>query len=217
MLYENFGIKMSPEGGGSGGTTTPAAAANTTANPAGQPGTTPGGQNGATPDPGQTQPAAAAKTFTQEELEKAIGERLERERKKAEKETQDRERQAELARLESQKEFEKLAEERANELKKKQSRIEELETAAARVEKMDAALSQYRDILLANVPESVKTLLEKQPVEDQLEWLTQNSSQFQGSGQPAQTPPAIPLLPNYGNPPQLNETQKRQAAYRPGL
>ncbi len=133
------------------------------------------GASGA-PNGAQSSSTQTEKTFTQAELEAVIEQRLTRERNKAKADADKAKADAEQRALVEQGEWKTLAEQRAQ-------RVAELEPLSAQVEqhKSDAkryrdAIAKYADAAKANVPESVRALLDKLDPIDQLDWITTNAA-----------------------------------------
>jgi hypothetical protein len=113
------------------------------------------------------QPPIEEKKFSQAELDTLIKDRLDRQRRAME--TQQREAQAalETQKLEDQKEFEKLAKQRAEE-------INTIKPRAALAESYEKSVSRLMAEASKTLPSNLQMLLNKLPLSDQLDWLTEN-------------------------------------------
>lgn len=111
-MLKRYGFYFSPETGGAGG----AGEGTQNANAAASTGNTPANQNTATP-PVQT----AEKTFTQADVDRIVKERLEREKAKAEEAAAEMKRKAVAEAAAKNGEWQKLAEQRDEDLKKMQA------------------------------------------------------------------------------------------------
>lgn len=139
-------------------------------------GTTSGEGNGKPGDATGTnsgdQPTPETQTFTKDQVEALVKERLDRaERKAAEKAAKDRE-AAEAAGLAEQQKFKELADKHA-------AKVAELEpqltTVTEKAERYEKALTGYLATLRKTVPANLLTLLDKLDVVDQLEWIGANA------------------------------------------
>lgn len=143
--------------------------------------------------------------FTQDDVDRIVSERLERERKKTTEATEKQKRADDEKRLAEQNEFKTLAEQRA-------ARIAELETAAQSahattetIKRYETALQAYRDAQFAGVPDHIKELLKDRPIDQQIDWLSKNVKNLSSvSGVPA-TPTGTPG-------PMTADEKRRQAA-----
>lgn len=115
--------------------------------------------------------APAEKTFTKAEVEARIRERLAREKTKAQE-------SAEAAAMEARAQWEDLA-------KKRQSKIDELTPQSERAERLEAVLSTYVDAEKRGFPEHIASLLNRMPIEEQLEWISENKEAVAGNSSSA--------------------------------
>lgn len=132
-------------------------------------------------------PAPEVTTFTKEQVEALVKERLDRaERKATEKATKDRE-AAEAAGLAEQQKFKELAD-------KHGAKVAELEpqlaTANEKAERYEKALAGYVATLRKTIPANILTLLDKLDVVDQLEWIGANADKV--TAPPIQGVPGTP-------------------------
>lgn len=142
-----------------------------------------------TPDPAsvatEEEPASSAK-FSQEDVDRIVSERLERERRKAERDKEETQRKAREAALQEQEDYKKLAEERKETLSEREKRISELEaveterdTARGRIEALEERLKGIIKPRLETVPELFRPFVESLSVEEQAEWFEKNSDKLE--------------------------------------
>lgn len=112
--------------------------------------------------------AADEKKFTQAELEQQIKERLARQQRQFDAQQRDAQAALEAKQLEEQAEWQKLANRRADE-------IRDLKPRAALAENYEKGVRALLDVLTADQPVNILTLLEKLPLPDQLDWLIANA------------------------------------------
>lgn len=213
MLFKNAHIRWQADTGAGGGAAGAEAGAETPA----KTGDGTGGQDESPAgDAGEKQP-----TFTQDQLEKIIADRLERERKKAEKEAEKVKREATEQALAEQQKFQELAQARQARLLELEPALaaaeSELATTQERLKRYETALTGYRDALLPAVPEHVQTLLKGMDVAEQLTWLSENAEKFATDKQ--QLPGfRLPQTPRpAGENGQMSDEERRRKAYRPTL
>lgn len=138
------------------------------------------GQQGQSPAATPAPITFADETALQAEIDKRLKDRLERERKKSDVQAEKARAEAERKTLEEQGNFKLLHE-------KAQARVGELEAAQAeaeaqakalteKVERYEAALTAHRDASYKTIPESIRKLLEKMDLAEQLEWLSANAA-----------------------------------------
>lgn len=139
------------------------------------------------------------KKFSQAELDRIIGERLERERERAKAEAAEEQRKAEEAArrkaLKDQEDFKSLSESQAAELAQKDERITALEASEARVTALEERLEKIVDARLGNVEEGYKSLLKNMTVEERADWIEANPklvANATAGGSPATPEPAGP-------------------------
>jgi hypothetical protein len=146
------------------------------------------GANGGTgnaPGAGESQQKSGETLFTQAQLEAAIKERLDRERKKSEEAAAKAATEAEQKRLADQQEWQKLAEARAQELAA-------LEPVKAQAERYEAALKAQLEALRKPLPAHILTLLDALDPAAQLEYIAANQEQLVPKQEPQRgggTPP----------------------------
>jgi hypothetical protein len=156
---------------------------------------------------GQSPEKSGDKLFTQADLDRLIDDRLKRERTKAEESAKKAREEAEAKALEEQKEFQKLAEQRA-------AKVAELEPQAEKAQRFETALLKLLESEKAEVPEHVATLLEKLDPVEQLEWIASNRDKLKPA-EPGQPEPdktrGVPKTPQRGDARGATEEQKRAA------
>jgi colicin import membrane protein len=158
----------------------------------------------------------AEKKFSQEELDRHIAERLEREQKKRAKDAEKAAEEARLKALEESKDVTKLAEERGRLLAEREKELAELRTKAEQGERAAAALRKQLDAAMVDVPEHIKALLATKPEADQLEWLAENKAKLAPAAQPEKdVKKRIPGTPQPDDGKKLSdaEEEKRKAAH----
>jgi len=149
MLWKRYGLWYSPdgEGGSSGGT---------------------GDKKDADDAQNQSQSDSNEKKFTQADIDRIVQDRLARASVKAEEERKKAEDKAKADVLAEQGEFKTLAE-------RLQADLEATEPVKKRVEVLEGLIKASVDKVLAEMPEAVRTLLNKLPVEEQFDWISKNS------------------------------------------
>lgn len=134
--------------------------------------------------PGRQDPPANSgsgeKAYTKDELEAIVKDRLERERKSAERKAEKDKASAQQQALESQQEWEKLANQR-------KAVLDTLQPRAELADKYETALNTYVTKEREGLPASVVSLLDKMDYADQIEWIANNKAEFT---QPVQDPTA---------------------------
>lgn len=164
-----------------------------------------GGQSTTTPENSGKQ----ERLFSQAEVDHFITERLERERKQAQKEADKAKKEAELVSLAEQQKFQELAQKRQERVLELEGQLTDQEALTAKLTKFEKALASYRDALLVNVEEKYKPLLKNMDVADQLEWLAAHATT---PADPAQPPrPTFPSIPTPNSRGVTTEEKKAQA------
>ena len=124
---------------------------------------------------GQTSGAGDAEPrFTQADINKMIGERLEQERRKAAKEAEKAQAEAERKALAENQQWKELAEKTAQELQTARA-------AAERVERVDELVKSMYDARTKTLPAALRKAVESLPVTDpldRLKWLDENEALF---------------------------------------
>lgn len=127
--------------------------------------------------------------FTQEDVDRIVSERLEREKRKAERDKEETERKAREAALKEQQDYKKLAEEQEKTLSEREKRIEDLEAieterdeAKSRIEALEERLRGILKPQLERVPELFREFVEAKSPEEQAEWFEKNSEKLQTNG-----------------------------------
>ncbi len=173
-----------------------------TANRAGEDGQPEGGQK---PEAGKE-----GKTFTQEDVDRIIAERLDREKKAAEKAAAKAVKEAEEKALTDQAEWQKLAQTRQATIADLEGKVAELEGAQERADRYEKALTGYARTQLDGIPDHIRGLLSKMDVVDQLEWLTANREAL---GQKPDAP-NLPQTPKPVEGHKMTDEQRREKAFR---
>ncbi len=124
------------------------------------------------------------KRFTQAELDAIVADRLKRANESAERKAAKERQEAEERAATEQGEFKKLAETRA-------ARLAELEPLEATAKRYEAALTKHLDAARKDLPAHITALLDKLPVDEQLDWIAANQEQLK----PANGTTAIPGTP----------------------
>lgn len=147
----------------------------------------------AKPEPEPTPEDGGDKKFSQAELDRIIGERLERERERAKAEAAEEQRKAtEAARrkaLKEQEDFKSLSESQAAELAQKDERIAALEASEARVTALETRLEKINEARLGNVDEGYRSLLKNMTVEERADWVEANPK-LVANATPGGSPPS---------------------------
>ena len=137
---------------------------------------------------------------------KAMKSQLDELQKEKEKRDKDA-KEAEEKRLESQQQFEQLANERKTELEKANS---EISTYKAELEAQTAVLSALYESRKALVPEMFQPLLDSMDLVKRLEWIAANESKLK----PANGANGIPPTPNPKGQGELTPDQRRERSKR---
>lgn len=136
----------------------------------------------------QAQETKAEKTYTQAELDAKVEERLMRERKQASDREAKARAEAEAKALAEQGEFKKLSETQAKQLldltTERDTLATQLEEQTANAKKYEKALMSILDAQKAGVPEHVKPLLDKLPIDEQMAWIAANQDKVKPNGVP---------------------------------
>jgi DNA repair exonuclease SbcCD ATPase subunit len=160
-------------------------------------------------------PGEQAVQFTpaqQAHINAIIAERLKRDREKWEADAQSAreraEREAEAQRLAEQQKWQELAQKRETEVKDLQRALEEGQKREGRLTRLEAALKAQLEAQRQGLAPHLLTLLDKMPVEEQLEYLSANAAALRPAGQVAGIPPTPPGQ----GAPGLTEDERRQLA-----
>lgn len=159
---------------------------------------------------------AGGKTFTQDELNAILADRLERQKKKLLAELEQRRDEEATKQLEEAAEWQKLAEKRQKQLQDRDVRLAELEAQAGQADKYSKALETYVTALSDGLPDAIMTLLASMDTADRLTWLTANRDQFvqQPTDEPEAKKRPLPSTPAPTPAPKLNEDDRRKKAAR---
>lgn len=138
--------------------------------------------------PATTPPAAAqepAKTFTQDELDRIIADRLKREEEKRTKATEKAAKDAEEKTLKERQEWQTLAQKREEELN---SARKEVESFSESLKAMTEALQNVLESERQGLPKHITDLLDKLPMAEQLNWLSTNKAEIANAAKPPAPP-----------------------------
>lgn len=113
------------------------------------------------------EPPIEEKKFSQAEVDQLIQNRLDRQKRALEAQQREAQQALETQKLEDQKEFEKLAKQRAEE-------INTLKPRAGLAESYEKRVAQLMSEAAKALPSNIQMLLNKLPLPDQLDWLTEN-------------------------------------------
>ncbi len=121
--------------------------------------------------------------FTQADMEKQIGERLERERKKAASDAEKARKEAAEKTLREQGDWQKLADERGAEVAKLRETADQLPAVQEERDRYRTALEGHLATQRKGLPKHLIELLDKQDPVDQLTWLAQHADEVGKAGQ----------------------------------
>ena len=152
-------------------------------------------------------------TLTEAELQQRIEAdlkvRLERERKKSEAAADKARKEAEDAALETQQEWQKLAEQRQTRITELEPLQAQMETAEATIERYKGALTSMLEAQRKDLPAHILSLLDKQDPVDQLEYLAANADELRPQGRQG-----IPATPKANGTTKLTDDERRKQAAR---
>lgn len=157
------------------------------------------------------------RTFTQTEVEAIVKERLEREARKRARAEEEARKRAEEEAARRNGEWQKLAEQREQELQTLGAKVAELEQILPRLEKYQAALQQYLAAERKGLPDPILKLLDKLDEADQLEWLSANREQIKAGMLPTSGQARIPRTPKADDGMSVSQTEdakRRAEVYR---
>jgi hypothetical protein len=115
--------------------------------------------------------------FTQADVDRILKERLEREHSKAQKAAEKARADAEAKAMAEQGKYKELAE-------AAQGKVGELEPYKERAERLEAVLLKRWDTEKPSVPDYILPLLEKMPVDERLDYVTENREKWGGKSGP---------------------------------
>lgn len=118
------------------------------------------------------------------------------------------EQEAEATRLAEQQKWQELAGKREAEVKALEGKLEEGKAREGRLARLEAALQTQLATQRTGLPPHLLALLDKMPVEEQLEYLATNAAVLRPAGQAAPIPPTPPGQTAPG----LTEEQRRAAS-----
>lgn len=177
MLFRpNF--YRSPDTGGSGGGTAPAADkqanadSNTPAGTGNDPGNPSGSNNG-----NQTGAITfASEAEFQKKVDELLKDRLDRQNKKAEETAKKAAADAAAEAAKKNGEWQVLAEQREKELKETAEKMESFEKTQQLAKRYEESLKKNLEVQRAGLPDPITALLDKLDVAEQLEWLAANKA-----------------------------------------
>lgn len=121
-------------------------------------------------------------TFTQSDVDRIVNERLDRERKKAETQTQKAREEVESKALADQAKFQELADKRGKQVTDLETAnatlTTQLEAVTAKADRHEKALTKLLAEQLKAVPEHLHSLLSKLDAVEQLEWIAGNADKM---------------------------------------
>lgn len=123
---------------------------------------------------GQNSGTQDDRKFTQADLDAIVKDRLERERKQAERQTAKAREEAEAKALAQNAEWQALAEKRAEQLTAAEAKLAEVEQIQQRADRYEAVLKTHLEAQRKDLPAHVLTLLDRLDVADQLDWIASN-------------------------------------------
>lgn len=118
------------------------------------------------------------KKFSQADVDLILKERLERQKKHTEAETEKARKKAEDEALEKNKEFQQLAETRQKTISELEAQIETLKAVDETKGKYEGALKKYLSEASKSMPKHVLPLIEKLDVVEALEYITANAKEL---------------------------------------
>ncbi len=130
--------------------------------------------DGATALRGQRPNQSAEKLFSQDDLDRVVRERLEREKSARERSALKAKEEAEAEGLKAKQEWQALAEVKEKQAAELSARLALLEPVNATAERYRGALEKYLEAEKKDMPKHVLVLLEKLDPVDQIEYLAQN-------------------------------------------
>lgn len=145
------------------------------------------------------------KVFTQDDVNRIVQERLEKEKKKAETAAAAAAEQAEKAKLEAAQEWESLAKKAEAKVKALEAQVTELQAASDQVAGYEAAITKVLAGQREGLPVHITALLDKLSPLDQLDYLAENAKNLQ-----PQQKTKVPATPNAADPDSLTDAQKAE-------
>jgi hypothetical protein len=134
-------------------------------------------------DPPKDDPPAGK--FTQEDVDRIVSERLDRERRKTERESEEAQRKAREDALKEQGKYKEIAEQHASTIEEHKKRISELEAKEAeaggwktKYEELEGRYGKLIEDRLSVVPEPYRPLLEQMSVTERADWIEKNAEKL---------------------------------------
>jgi hypothetical protein len=174
-----------------------------------QPGDATGAANG-----GENNGGNDERRLTQADVDRIVGERLERARAKWERDKQKVDEEADADRLAEQEKWQELAEKHSKRAKELEAESETLQAALEEAQKqtkrVEGALGAYLETAREGLPEHILALLDKLDVVDQLAWLAENRAAIaEEDGKKGKAP--IPGTPKPDDGKAVTEQQRQDA------
>lgn len=175
----------------------------TAANPDEQPPADATGDNGGNEPP---------KLFTQDEVNRIVKDRLDRERQKAKDDRKKADDDAEAKRLEAQQEFKQLADKRQERILDLEAQVGTLEQITSERDELQTALQGYLDKERDGLPEHILSLLNDLSPVKQLAWISANRASLG-----KQNGRGIEPTPKGQSDPRISDEERRKVAWKPRL
>lgn len=169
------------------------------------------GADAATSDDAESGTQEDGRTFTQDELDAILADRLQRQERKLRREIDKAQQEAADDKLKDEAQWQALADKRQSRISKLEGELEAATTQLEQLAAYEKTVKQYAAKLSDPLPDGVKALLAKLAPVDQLAWLTEH-----GATETA-VPPSIPATPAASPSSKLTDDQRRQQAYRASL
>ena len=151
------------------------------------------------------------KTFTEAQVNQIVQDRLAREAKKAEREVAKAAKAAELKSLQDQQKWQEAAQALQGTVEELESKLVDQDALNEKLKRYEKALGSYRDELMADTPDHIKSLLGAMDVAEQLTWLSANSEVLKRK--PGER---LPETPNKETP-TISADERRKKAFRPSM
>lgn len=158
----------------------------------------------------------AGRSFTQEDVDRIVQERLERERQKQEKAADKARREAEEQAAKDQGKWQELAESHAKRISELESLEPQLEETQATADRYKGALERHLEVQRSELPGHITALLDQLDPVAQLEWISEHRETITASQNGNQTKKGVPPAPKPGDD-RMTDEDKRRVAYRPRL
>lgn len=169
----------------------------------------PDGRNGGDKDAGE-------RKFTQADLERELGQRLQREKEKAARAAEQARKEATEKALKEQGEWQKLADDRAGEIARLEAEAARLPTLQEQADRYKAALEKHLEAQRKALPKYAIELLDHLDPVDQLAWLARHGDELaRANGQaPGGTPNRGGGKSTVPDPSRSNDKQRSLITYQ---